>query len=333
MFKAIIIGCGNIAGGYDTKLGAGDWPLTHAGAYSVHEGFEIIACCDPDLQRRKAFQEKWNIPVGVSHPEVLGEIARQADVVSLCSPSAMHSKHLKTVLDWQPKLLFCEKPIAPDLQEVNSWIERYEAAGISFVVNYNRRWAPDICLFKEDLAQGKWGKVQSVSGTYNKGILNNGGHMVDLILYLLGPMKVIAAGQELYDFWPDDPSIPALLETHDGVPITLNIAHAQHYAIFEVQFVTEHGVLRMESGGMNWSIRSVIDSTDFPGYRTLDSSTFDEGRYREAMVCAVDNIYQTLTRGANVLSTGATALQTQQVCQKIRQCAQPNLYIQESSDD
>jgi len=146
-------------------------------------------------------------------------------------------------------------------------------------------------------------------------------------------MKVIAAGQELYDFWPNDPSVPALLETTDGVPITLNIANAQHYAIFEVQFVTEYGVLRMESGGMNWSIRSVIDSSDFPGYRSLDSDTSHEGRYREAMACAVDNIYKALTEGADVLSTGATALQTQKICQQIRRCAQRSFFIQEPGND
>lgn len=327
MFKTIIIGCGNIAGGYDANKASDDWPLTHAGAYSAHNGFEIIACCDPDSGKRKAFQEKWNIPLGVPHPEELADIGLKADVVSICSPSALHAQHLKTVLDWQPKLLFCEKPIAPDAQEVKRWVQRYDEAGILFVVNHNRRWAPDICLLKEDFSQQKWGKIHSVSGTYSKGILNNGGHMVDLIHYLLGPTKVIAAGKELYDFWPDDPSVPALLETIDGVPVTLNIAHAQHYAIFEVQLVTERGVLRMESGGMSWSIRSVIDSPDFPGYRTLDGAESHDGRYREAMARAVDNIYQALTKGTDLPSTGATALQAQQICQHIRKYAQQNYSI------
>lgn len=324
MFKTVIIGCGNIAGGYDTDAAPDDWPLTHAGAFSAHSGFEVVACCDPDTEKRQAFQERWGIPLGVDHPEELDAQTLSADVVSLCSPTALHPQHLKTILGWQPKLLFCEKPIAPQADDVDFWISQYKAAGIPFVVNHNRRWAPDICALKEEFAKSAWGKIHSVSATYNKGILNNGGHMVDLFHYLLGPMNVVAAGTEVYDFWPDDPSIPALLETHDGIPITLNIAHAQDYAFFEAQFVTEHGILRMESGGMSWSTRAVIESPDFPGYRTLDNSKTQDGRYREAMALAVDNIHKALTDRAEIPSTGATALQAQRICQQIRQCAQTN---------
>jgi predicted dehydrogenase len=324
IFKTVIIGCGNIAGGYDANSIPGDWPLTHAGAFSGHGGFDIIACCDPDAKRRLAFQQKWDIPLGVSNAEELKVYGLSIDVVIVCSPTAAHVQHLKTVLDWQPKLLFCEKPIAPDADEVQSLIQQYEAANIPFIVNHNRRWDPYICTLKEDFFQLKWGKIHSVAGTYNKGILNNGGHMVDLIHYLLGPLRVVAVGTAVYDFWPDDPSIPALLETCDGIPVTLNIAHALDYAFFEVQFITERGVLRMEAGGMSWSMQTVIDSSDFPGYRTLDRVYTQEGRYRESMSRAVDNIYEKLTGGIDVPSTGATALQAQRICHQIRQYAQTN---------
>lgn len=326
MFKIVIIGCGNIAGGYDVDGENSVWPLTHAGAFSAHSGFEIVACCDPDSDKRKAFQEKWSIPVGVSAIEELGEIGKEIDVVSLCSPTAFHVEHLKTILDWKPKLLFCEKPIAPDVKEASDWVKRYEQAGIHFVVNHNRRWAPDICSLKEDFAEKKWGKIYSVSGVYNKGVLNNGGHMVDLIHHLLGPMRVIAAGKQVYDYWPDDPSVPALLETSDGVPITLNIADARSFSIFEVQFVTERGVLVMESGGMAWSLRHVIASPSFPGYRVLDTTCNLEGRYKESMMRAVDNIYKVLTDGDDVPSSGATAVQAQRICQEIRACAQKEIF-------
>lgn len=331
MFKTVIIGCGNIAGGYDANAASDDWPMTHVGAFTAHSGFKVIACCDPDQEKRQAFQKKWDIPLGVDHPEALDAQSLSVDVVSLCSPTALHLKHLETILSWQPKLLFCEKPIALQVSDAEFWVSQYEEADIPFVVNHNRRWAPDICVFKEELAKSAWGKIYSVSATYNKGILNNGGHMVDLFHYLLGPMSLIAAGTEVYDFWPDDPSVPALLETHDGISITMNIAHARDYAIFEAQFVTERGILRMESGGMSWSARTVIDSPDFPGYRTLDSSKIQDGRYREAMTFAVENIYQALTDESEIPSTGATALQSQRICQQIRQSAQMNLFYEGST--
>ena len=320
-YKTVIIGCGGIAGGYDANLKRGDWPLTHVGAFSAHDGFEVIACCDPDLDNRLAFQQRWKIPLGISYPEELAAHGLSVDVVSLCSPTVLHAQHLKTVLDWQPKLLFCEKPITPKIDETEYWIQQYKTAGILFLVNYSRRWDPDICILREDILGKRWGKIRSVSGTYNKGILNNGGHMIDLILYLLGSLRVIAAGKEIFDFWPDDPSVPALLETQDGIPVTLNIADAGDYALFELQIVTERGVLRMNDGGMNWSRQPVIDSKDFPGYRTLGQTTVQQGLYREAMTHAIAGINKVLNEGGDSPSTGATALEAQRICQQIRECS------------
>ncbi len=330
MFNTVIIGCGNIAGGFDTKTSI-DEPLTHAGAFTQHGGFDVIACCDPDVAKRQAFQEQWQIPFGADCPEELDVGDLSIDVVSLCSPTVLHGLHLETVFGWQPGLLFCEKPITQNTEEAAEWVQRYAAAGIPFAVNHTRRWAPDICALKEEFAQQKWGKIRSVSCTYNKGILNNGCHMVDLLHYLLGTLRLIAAGAEVYDFWPDDPSIPALLETQGGIPVTLNVGHAQDYSLFEAQFITERGVLNMEAGGMVWSQRTVIDDAHFAGYRSLGKVSVEEGSGRAAMAGAVKNIYQALVEGAALSSTGFTALQAQRVCQQIRQCAQTQTSYSEVS--
>ena len=52
VLSALIIGCGDIAGGYDE---AGDERAvrTHAGAYRAHPNFCVTACIDPDDQRRQ----------------------------------------------------------------------------------------------------------------------------------------------------------------------------------------------------------------------------------------------------------------------------------------
>ncbi len=321
-YKTIIIGCGNIAGGYDERVDA-KWPLTHAGAFLAHGGFELIACCDPDREKREAFQNKWGISTGVAYPEDLDtDEVGGVDVVSICSPTAVHVRHLETVSTWGSNLLFCEKPIACDMAEAAHWVKHYQTLGITLVVNHTRRWVPDIQALKAALDEEKWGRLRSVSGIYNKGILNNGSHMVDLILFLLGTVKVLGTGSPMYDYWPEDPSIAALLETQNNIPVTLNIANARDYAIFEMQFVLEKAVITMESGGMTWSHRTIIESLDFPGYRSPGSSSLQPGRYREAMVCAASNIYNVLTsKDAEIPSTGATALQAQTLCQEIRQQA------------
>lgn len=324
--KTVIVGCGNIAGGYDAGVTTPTWPLTHAAAYGQHGGFELTACCDPDTDRREAFQHRWNIPIGVDDPAHLPAALRRVDVVSLCAPTTFHHQHLLEVLTWSPRLVFCEKPLAASLEDAENALATYEAAGVPLAVNYTRRWDPEVLQLRLALQQGHWGAVRSVSATYNKGVLNNGGHLIDLLHLLFGEVKVLAAGPATYDHWPEDPSVPALLEVGTRIPVTLNIANAADYALFEMQIVTERGVLAMEAGGLNWSWREVADSTDFPGYRVLHPAVTRPGRYREAMAAAVDNLYRTVSVGDPLSSTAQSALRTHRICdQLLRLASTPQL--------
>ena len=48
-FKTLIVGCGDIAGGFDlNRYGP---PLTHIGAYKYHGKFDIIGCVDPNKKK------------------------------------------------------------------------------------------------------------------------------------------------------------------------------------------------------------------------------------------------------------------------------------------
>ena len=108
-----------------------------------------------------------------------------------------------------------------------------------------------------------------------------------------------------------------LLETTNGTPVTLNVADAQYYSIFEIEFVTEFGLVRIEDGGLSWSTRKVVDSKDFPGYRKLGVTVKRAGKYREAMTQAVENIYQILTQDSHTESGGISALETNKLCDEI----------------
>ena len=56
MHEVLIVGCGNIAGGFDHEQPGTDTPFTHAGAYCRHGGFALAACVEPDAERRAALQ-------------------------------------------------------------------------------------------------------------------------------------------------------------------------------------------------------------------------------------------------------------------------------------
>ena len=316
-FNVALVGCGNIAGGYDLTSHRDEPALTHAAAFAAHPEFNLLACCDPDYLKRNSFKEKWHFAYAVADMEQLKNIDATFHVVCICSPTHLHALHLEGALSLNPKLIFCEKPVTNNLKSSEDLIKRYAEKNIPFVVNYTRRWDPDVLSLKNEFSNLKWGKILSVSGVYNKGILNNGSHLIDIIRFLLGDLNLLSTGRAVYDFWKDDPSVPVLLETSSGIPVTLNIADAQYYSIFEIEFATEFGLVRIEDGGMNWSTRQVTDSEDFPGYRKIGIKVQKSGRYKESMTNAIFNIYQILNEGNNAASDGNSALETNKLCDEI----------------
>lgn len=315
MINAIIIGCGNIGGGFDAERPADSWPLAHAGAFVRDGRFRIVGCVDPDADRRRVFAARWGIPHAVADLSELNSIP--VDVISIASPTAYHATNIDAALLLRPRLLFCEKPVTPNAETTREYVARAEARGILFAVNHNRRWAPDLVELAHELRNGVHGAIRSATGWYAKGVLNNGAHMIDLLHMLLGPVEVIAAGKATYDFWPDDPTVSALLRAGD-VPIHLVAGDARDYTRFELEIATESGVFTMEDGGRSWRVRRPAVSATFAGYRSLSVTDRRVGRYDETMTLAVGNIHDALTSGATLASDGRSALAAQTVCERIR---------------
>ena len=321
VMRVLIVGCGNIGGRFDQNRSPGDSPLTHAGAFSRDDRFELAACVEPDDNRRAEFMKVWGVEDGFRSISELADLEERFDVISVCSPTINHAKDLEDALCLRPKLVFCEKPVTSSLPESEALVAKCRAAKIPLAVNYTRRWDTDISKLAMDINTGRWGQLRSIIGTYNKGILNNGSHMLDLLILLAGPIEVIKVGKPVEDYYSDDPSVPVWLEGRQSLPIYLICGHAADYAFFEIQFVFSQGVLTMEDGGMHWRERRAVDSDTFKGYRNLDAGVRHAGKYPHAMLQAVDNIYRSISNGEALASTGESALAAQRLCAQIKQLA------------
>jgi predicted dehydrogenase len=316
--RVLIVGCGNIAGVFDHGRPLTDYPFTHAGAYKRDERFVLAACVEPNEKRRSEFMTNWGVLKGFSSIEQVLKKNSLFDVISICSPTECHAHDLDMVLKLKPKMIFCEKPVTTSAAETKRLVEECAKLKIPLAVNYTRRWDAEILKLQADMQMGHWGRLRSVVGYYNKGILNNGSHMLDLLRLLVGPMDVMKVGKPIHDFFSNDPTIPVSLEGPQGVPVNLVCGHAEDYAVFELQLVFSLGVLTMEEGGMFWRERRAVDSEIFTGYRKLEEGVRRAGGYSRAMIQAIDNIYRTIYQGDPVSSTGESALATQRVCEQIK---------------
>ncbi len=326
LYRVLIIGCGNIAGGFDFLRTPKDYPLTHAGAYLKHGGFVLSACLEPNLERLKKFQDRWNINRGVRNFSELNEQNESFDVVSICSPSHLHPEHIELALRLKPKVIFCEKPLTLDEDGGAKQVQLCQAQGVALVVNYNRRWDPVLKRIFQELRVGRWGRIRSVVAHYNKGILNNGSHIIDLLTRLLGRLHPIAVSTSIFDFSSDDPTIAVLMSADDGrIPVYLNPSHAADYSCFELDVQCERGTLCMRDGGLVWYFREVVSSVDFKDYKVLGEFTKVQGGYGETMGFAVDDIYKYITQGIPMAISGKDALDIQCLCLRIRKLAFENM--------
>lgn len=321
MLTVLIIGCGNIAGGFDANHFADSMPFSHAGAYARHGSFRISACVEPDLGKRQAFMQPWSVAKGYDSIEDAAGANERYDVISICSPTSAHYHDVLVAIDMKPRLIFCEKPVTSSSVQTAELVERCRVSGIVLAVNYTRRWDADAIRLRDELRAGAWGAVRSATGVYTKGVLNNGSHMIDLLHLLFGKLEVRSVGVPVWDMLPDDPTIPALLAGSGDINVQLACGHAQDFSLFELQIVTENGVICMEDGGLNWRIRRVIESPHFRGYRALDAGERKPGGLPAATLAAVTEIHAALTQGGAVSSTGGNALAAQQICETIRNMA------------
>lgn len=318
--SVLLIGGGNIAGAFDESREHDAWPLTHAGALLRDGHFRLETCIEPDPSRREAFAAHWPVTHMLSNIDELPPEAH-FDVVCICSPTTLHAVHLEFALQLEPRLVFCEKPLTPNLKDSAEIVKRFDRAGISLAVNHTRRWAPDILQLATELRSGAWGIIRSVSGLYNKGTLNNGSHMIDLLSLLLGELHIAWVGTPVHDHWTHDPSIPFVLRSERGVVISVSIGHAQDFAAFELQLITERGLITMERGGTSWRVRRSEVSEQFSGYQILSDAVQTDGRYEQAMTYAFNNLWRHLQMAEPLACTGHDALRAQRLCETIRQQA------------
>ena len=100
--SVLIVGCGRIAGGFDEKRSTEEHALSHAGAYSKRSDVVLAACVDPDIEIAERFAERWSVSEAYSGCEEI-PAGREFDIVSICTPTAVHSSSMEDVFRFRPK--------------------------------------------------------------------------------------------------------------------------------------------------------------------------------------------------------------------------------------
>ncbi|AWH01296.1 Gfo/Idh/MocA family protein [Rhodococcus ruber] len=139
--RAGIVGCGKIAG-------------NHAHALQQVPGVEVVACCDPDLERAHAFAARHGIAHAVGSVDELFGLG--LDACTVCTPHPVHEQIVVAAAEAGIHVL-CEKPIAVDVAAADRMIAAADRAGITFGVLFQRRFWPAARRIKAAIEDGRLG--------------------------------------------------------------------------------------------------------------------------------------------------------------------------------
>jgi predicted dehydrogenase len=254
VLRALIVGCGNVAGGYDLR-GAKQEVWTHAKAYQLTPGVELVGVVDSSATTAREFAETWRVPF--SGTELAPALRKnKPDLVSICSPTDTHTPLIESLCHAGVAGILCEKPIAYDVRSAERAVELCEKNGVLLAVNYQRNW--DRCLNRLGRAinQGEYGRTELIRVLYSKGLFHNGSHFVSLLDRWFGKLEIRKILQR-FDVGADEVSADFVASSPTASRILFHNISQRTYVLNEVEILFERGRLELRRGGLDvfWTDR------------------------------------------------------------------------------
>jgi UDP-N-acetylglucosamine 3-dehydrogenase len=168
-------------------VAAGSQGRVHAQGYQAAakaRGARLVAVADTNAAAARELAADLDIPAWYeSYADLLD--AEHPDVLSICTPPALHLEVARAAIAAGVQAIHCEKPIATSYGDVLEMHHLAQDAGVQFTVNLQRRFEPVHRFAREQLAAGAIGEIVSIEG-YCPNLPDWGSHIVDLILFYLG---------------------------------------------------------------------------------------------------------------------------------------------------
>ncbi len=269
--KAIVIGCGRIGSEYDED-GKRKVISSHAGAYFNNPKVELAGVCDLDKSKAEKAAAKWNTKAYLDIDEILAN--EKPDLISICTWENTHAEILEKCVKYNPKAIWCEKPIAKTVEEAKKMISLCKENGIKLQVNYMRRFSPLYREVAEFLKSGKVGKVQKITGHYGDGLMTNGSHLINLAQFFIDEdfVNIKSIKSTLKSRYEHDANYAFVAESESGILFSLTPQNNENYLHMELQIFGEKGAVFLTRSGFELKYFEVKEHGLFSGFKELVES-------------------------------------------------------------
>ncbi len=221
-------------------LGIGLMGSQHLKAIEHTEEAEIHSIVDLNEDTKSLALEN-KIP-WYNHLDQMLDHNNLPDGVIIATPNQLHEEHTLKIFHKKIPVLL-EKPIADSIESAKKIIKTAKQENVNLLIGYHRRHNPISKVAKQEIDKGTLGKLISVHGICwlykpddyfsEKWRTRKGAgplginlvHDIDLLCYLLGPIKTIQAitSNKTRNFEVEDTAV-IILEFKSGVLGTLNVS-------------------------------------------------------------------------------------------------------------
>jgi predicted dehydrogenase len=236
-------------------LGMGWWSDVLADAVKRGTSVEIVSCYTRSEDKRKAFATKYGCKAAASYEEILSDPSIEAIINT--TPNGVH---LETTAEAAAagKHVFLDKPIANTVAEGFEIAKVCEKHDVVLSLGYQRRRESQFRWIKREIDAGRFGKLVQAEGNISRDrlgkidlsswryqasgmpggvMLQIGIHYVDVLEYLMGPVKRVTGRSAQLVLPGDNPDVANLILEHENGAIsnlTASYASASEYYMMNI---------------------------------------------------------------------------------------------------
>ena len=136
IYKASIIGLGNIAWKYDKGI-SDSYVRTHAECYLKDAKTNLKGGVSPCKKELDEFTDYYHLE---KYKNIEYLLKDKQDIVSICSPSEFHFQQVKRCILSGVPMIWLEKPATTNIYELEELIDLADKFNTQVLVNYQRRY-------------------------------------------------------------------------------------------------------------------------------------------------------------------------------------------------
>ena len=279
-------------------IGAGGAGSRRAAAVAECPQSQLVKVCDLDrvaaarvaAPARAEVTSAWEEMVEDPVIDIVILSATHDQLAPIGSAAASSGKHL-----------LCEKPLGRNPSEVAGLVAAAAASGVCLAAGYNHRFHPAVAAVREAVDSGGLGELDFIRARYGHGgrpgydrewrgsaekagggeLLDQGAHLVDLCLWLLGEFESVTgfAERRCWNIEPLEDNAFGLFRTGSGQVASIHASWTQWKNLFSLEVFGSEGYAVAEGLGGSYGPESVRIGRRRPeGGRPRETETvFDAG--------------------------------------------------------